>query len=95
MQAKDWFSVGARLFGLWVLFYATSYGVSYAGIRLGFLRAENPLTVGEASDYLVAACWHFGYGSLLLFRADDIARYLFVDPRKKSGDVAISIDNPN
>lgn len=80
MQARDWFGVVVRLYGVYRLVAAYEYLFYFVGIRSG-LVAEPALTGAEATDvrlsYLAAGIMELGAAAILLVFAEPLTRLLY------------------
>jgi len=81
MQSKDWFIVGARLFGLWTLYNGVLYITTYAELRLGITELHQPLAISlratDGGTYLVHAFLELGFAWVLLLRTEALTQYVF------------------
>jgi len=84
MRGRDWFILGARLFGLWVLYMAISYLVSFADFRI----SDRPSPVGGANvnSYLVQALAHGAVALYLLFGTRHLAQLCYWDDESSPPD---------
>ncbi|HMP02172.1 MAG TPA: hypothetical protein PKD86_17425 [Gemmatales bacterium] len=73
MQPRDWFVVGARLFGLWVLFIAFELIAHWLGMRLSLIAD----TQSEASGHLYRGLVLALFAGYLLFGTEHLAGLCF------------------
>jgi hypothetical protein len=75
VSRTDWFVVGARLFGLWVLYNGVSYAGGFVEHLLGI---EQPAHGAVApGTYLLHAVWTLVFAAVLLLKTRALARVLF------------------
>lgn len=74
MQTREWFIMGVRLLGLFVIFTSLTYFSYYIEHLLGHRSDsfERPV-----SGYLVHGCVHFLFGLYLLFGTKHLARMAY------------------
>jgi hypothetical protein len=90
MMPRDWFSVGIRLYGVWLMIRVLEYALSFAYVQMGGNPADrfdsDAYTTAQAPFYL---CYMFGYGAVgayLLLGADHLTRISFREGRcRESG----------
>jgi len=86
MHRRDWFGLGVRGFGLWVLFTALTYFISFADIR--FNQRPTAHQGPEVNSYLFHAVLRGAFGAYLLFGAQHLAHLCY--GKDKSCDEANS-----
>lgn len=79
MCGREWFMVGARLLGLWVLYS----GLAHASVVLEHMLDLEPPGSLRPGYFLLHACWHLGLAGILLFKTPALAGLMC-----GSGDVA-------
>jgi hypothetical protein len=78
MSPRDWFILGARLFGLWVLYNGVSWVCPLFERMFGI---EHPDHYRYAPGTLLAtSLWHFFFAAILLFKTETLAR-MICDPK--------------
>ena len=75
MRSHDWFILGARLLGLWILHVGINYLVSFADFRI----SDRPSPVGGANvnSYLIQAMAHGAVAFYLLFGTRHLAQLCY------------------
>lgn len=75
MTGRDWFTVGVRLLGAWVLWLALEYFIAYLGQRLDFLER---LPQGQSPHYYLylTACY-LAVACYFLFGTRHLARLCY------------------
>lgn len=82
MSARDWFILGCRLFGVWVVYMGVTYLASYLDARIGFAE---PLSSGaRPAGLLIYAFAHLGFGVYLLFGTRHLASLCYEPEGLKS-----------
>jgi hypothetical protein len=81
MRPRDWFSVGARLFGIWVFYRGFVYLLYFiADCVTQLSRSELSREFEKSlwrSDYVVSGIALMGVGYLLVFHAERLTRAAF------------------
>ena len=86
MRPRDWFSVGVRLFGLWVFYRGFADLLTLGTLVMGISpSATIDRGFGEGAStasnyYLWYAAGYFALAAYLLLGADHLTRWLFDEP---------------
>jgi hypothetical protein len=81
MRPRDWFGVGVRLLGLYVVYDGFSYLVGFLARRMVDSRIARELGGGSVPGYyLVYAVCFLAFGFLLLWGAERLTRWAFNEP---------------
>jgi ABC-type Na+ efflux pump permease subunit len=74
MNGREWFIVGTRLFGIWMLCQAVSYIGGFIDLQLGY---RNDTGYAYPTGYLVQAGVYLLLSMFLLFGARNLANYCY------------------
>jgi hypothetical protein len=92
MRPRDWFSVGVRLFGIWVIYDGFTYLVGFLAERVVQLsRSEfaRDLEPRAASGYYIFfGIASLAFGFVLISGAERITRWLFGEQLPTENDDA-------
>ena len=85
MLPRDWFSVGLRLFGVYVFYRGVSYLLATLADKLDLLsksQISRDLEIYQAHNgyYLMMSVGFMGLGFLLIYGAERITRWAFNEP---------------
>jgi uncharacterized BrkB/YihY/UPF0761 family membrane protein len=78
MNGRDWFVVGARLFGLWLLYSALSFLSVLVDLMLEF--ANQQAYPNAPGSYLFLFSWQFLLACILIFKTELLANALYQRP---------------
>ena len=87
MRDRDWFILGCRLFGVWVVYMGITYLVSYIDARIGYVDAMSPGS--KPSGILIYAFTDLGFGFYLLFGTRHLAGLCYESEDAKSREQAV------
>jgi hypothetical protein len=75
MCGREWFIVGARLFGLWVLYN----GVSHASVLVEHMMGIEQPDRGTYAPgtYLLHASWHLVFAGILLLKTRSLVHVVY------------------
>jgi hypothetical protein len=85
MGPRDWFSVGVRLFALWVIYDGVTYLMAVFANRLVYFTQPDAITGFNApqhtlTDYAVYSVGALCGGFALLVKAEELTRWAFKEP---------------
>ena len=90
MRPRDWFSVGVRLFGVWVIYDGFIYLLTFLANRLSQLarsdiaRELDPPRYSSVF-YIVSSLGSIAFGFVLIYGAERITRWAFSEPPLDDG----------
>ncbi len=89
MGPRDWFLVGARLFGLYVIYRGSEYFLFFL-LNTAWSTSDALAAQYEQKSGLLMAAWYFALGFALLLGAESITRRVFNEqsPEPRSDDDA-------
>lgn len=84
MTSKDWFILGARLFGLWVIYNGISYGAVVIERMVG-IEAHPREAVFAPGTYIISCVWHLFFGAFLVLKTEALARVVCLPAEPTNG----------
>ena len=92
MGPREWFGVGARLFGIWCFVQAVQHLLFYLDVRLGFSPMRDMLGRADASTnpsgYLVYVIGYAIASGILILLADPLTQIAYPLARAESEEEA-------
>jgi hypothetical protein len=86
MRPRDWFSVGARLFGLWVFYQGVGDLLSAGSWALNILPSQLADKFGDLDSTIPFNLWYaagdFLFALYLIFGAEHLTRWVFNETQK-------------
>ena len=83
MGARDWFVVGARLFGLWILWSGLSFLSIVVELKLDIEQPRD--RTNGFGTWLLQGIWHLVFAWFLLAKAEGFASFLYDSPPPPNG----------
>jgi hypothetical protein len=90
MRPRDWFSVGARLFGLWLAYRGLADLLNFGAAMIGIapsaeIEHQFGATASMASNYQFwFAAWYIGFALYLIFGAEHLTRWAFRESKEST-----------
>jgi hypothetical protein len=89
MRPRDWFSVGVRLFGVWVFYrgFSSALDIGAFQSRIGqsyAMASQGGITPGMGAPLLWYPVGYFLLAIYLLFGAEHLTRWVFKERRRST-----------
>lgn len=94
MSGRDWFVVGVRLIGVWVLYTALGYFAAYADIRMAQATGHQPVVPngGYEGGYLLQGAFFGAFSVYLILGTEHLASLCYGPVRSHKKAVMEELD---